>query len=130
MTLRRQDRASQEHSGFNPGGYPVISVAFFLQLEMFGAYNKYMGLKPMNTSGKDDGYAYTIMSTFFNAVVVAMKGMSHRVKLEFLLGEHTGEMSKMRYGGDVSRPADFPRSYTRIWLSNVPCVTCSLLTRI
>ncbi|TFY72532.1 hypothetical protein EVG20_g469 [Dentipellis fragilis] len=117
------DRASQEHSGFNPGGYPVISVAFFLQLEMFGAYNKYMGLKPMNTSGKDDGYAYTIMSTFFNAVVVAMKGMSHRVKLEFLLGELTGEMSKMRYGGDVSRPADFPRSYTRIWLSNVPDYT-------
>ncbi|KAA1474604.1 hypothetical protein DENSPDRAFT_824616 [Dentipellis sp. KUC8613] len=117
------DPVSQARIGFNPGGYPVISVAFFLQLEMFDAYNKDMGLKPMSTSSKDDGYAYNITSTFFNAVVVALKAIKHRVKLEFLLGEHTGEMSKMRHGGDVSRPADFPRSYTRIWLSNVPDYT-------
>lgn len=60
---------------------------------------------------------------FFDSIVEAIRALKGRLKLEVICGDLTQELSKMRFSGDESRPADFPKSdYARMWLSNVPWV--------
>ncbi|SJL02426.1 uncharacterized protein ARMOST_05753 [Armillaria ostoyae] len=47
---------------------------------------------------------------------------SYHIKIELLQGDISQELMKMAYGID-NRPPDFPRTFTRMWLSNVPDYT-------
>ncbi len=60
------------------------------------------------------------VATFFRAVAEALKVLDSHVKLEILNGSLNDEMSKLRLKGDSSRPEAFPKSFVRMWLSNVP----------
>ncbi|KAF7790664.1 hypothetical protein EIP86_001620 [Pleurotus ostreatoroseus] len=60
------------------------------------------------------------LATFFRAVADALKALDSRVKLEILNGPLNNEMSKIRLKGDSSRPAEFPKSFVRMWLTNIP----------
>ena len=56
----------------------------------------------------------------FESVAEALNALDGRVKLEVLSGDVLKELQKMQLGGDYTRPADFPRKFTRMWLSNIP----------
>jgi len=49
--------------------------------------------------------------------LVALKGS---VKVEFLCAELFSELQLMRNGEDHHRPKEFPRSFLRVWMSNIP----------
>ncbi|KAI0357689.1 hypothetical protein OH77DRAFT_1502792 [Trametes cingulata] len=66
---------------------------------------------------------WDIASAFFEEVVAALKGLRGRVTVELICGGLSEELAKMRFKGDVTRPPEFPRKYTRMWLSNVPDYT-------
>lgn len=61
-------------------------------------------------------------SVFFDGVANALKTVQEHVVLEFVAGNLTQVLVKMRYDADETRPSGFPKLYTRAWLSNVPCV--------
>lgn len=50
-------------------------------------------------------------------VLVALKGS---VKVELACTELFSELQLMRNGEDYHRPKDFPRSFLRVWMSNIP----------
>ncbi|GBE90092.1 hypothetical protein SCP_1801160 [Sparassis crispa] len=67
-----------------------------------------------------DSPTFTVVNDFFVAVAKAIKGMPGRITLEILSGELMQELAKMRLKTDHTRPSEFPRSYTRAYISNVP----------
>lgn len=69
-----------------------------------------------------DSPSFSITWVFFGAVLEALKDMKDHIQLEVLRGELNQELLKMRTSGDQHRPAHFPRTFTRMWLSNVPYV--------
>ncbi|KAK7054699.1 hypothetical protein VNI00_003162 [Paramarasmius palmivorus] len=95
----------------------INSVGNMIQIDHF---NDRMSLYETSTIGRDCP-SYSISSIFFDAVNAALAKLSGHVKLEVLLGEYNGELIKMRNGDDANdRPPEFPRQYTRMWLSNIP----------
>lgn len=66
--------------------------------------------------------SFSVVEIFFDAVLDGLKTFAGRIKLEILHGDLSRELMKIRLPEDRSRPAAFPRSYTRMWLSNVPYV--------
>lgn len=64
--------------------------------------------------------AYDVAGEFFEETANAIQGLRGCLTVELICGDISEELARMRYGGDVNRPASFPRRYTRIWLSNVP----------
>jgi hypothetical protein len=67
-----------------------------------------------------DTPTYGNVSHLITTVVSVLKALKGQIKLEFLCGELTHELAKMRLGADGHRPAEFPRSFNRTWLSNCP----------
>lgn len=61
-----------------------------------------------------------LVQSFFDAVANALNALDGKVQLEVLCGGLLQELGKMQIGADRSRPAEFPRKFTRAWLSNVP----------
>ena len=49
--------------------------------------------------------------------LVVLKG---GVKVEFICAELFSELQSMRNGEDRYRPKEFPRSFLRVWMSNIP----------
>ncbi|KAI0738399.1 hypothetical protein C8Q80DRAFT_1124983 [Daedaleopsis nitida] len=62
--------------------------------------------------------AWKVCDAFFEDAAAALRNLEQKVTLEFLVGGLSEELAKMRWGGDGSRPKDFPRRFTRMWLSN------------
>lgn len=68
-----------------------------------------------------DTLTYEVAGAFFEGVSKAIGGLRGRITVELICGGLSEELAKMRLGGDVSdRPPEFPKKYTRMWLSNVP----------
>ncbi len=61
-----------------------------------------------------------VAGAFFEEAANAIQGLRGSLTVELICGELSEELAKMRHGGDVNRPASFPKKYTRIWMSNVP----------
>lgn len=103
-------------------GYPEVATlnAYATVEDLRNACDR-LGL--LNTRRIDpDCPSFSVADTFFTGVVEGLKSLRGRIKLEILQGDLVHELSKMRLGGDTSRPAEFPRKYMRMWLSNVPYV--------
>ncbi|GBE90051.1 hypothetical protein SCP_1800730 [Sparassis crispa] len=77
-----------------------------------------------------DSATFMTVSDLFSAVATALKSVKGQVVLELLCGELTQELSKMRFLGDHTRPAKFPRSFTRAYLSNIPDYTHGIINTI
>lgn len=67
-----------------------------------------------------DAPSFSIVSSFFSAVVESLRYMKNRVTLEFVQGDVTQELTRLRLREESSTPNATPRRYTRMWLSNVP----------
>lgn len=68
----------------------------------------------------DDAQLFFSGAAFLELFGKALRELSGHIKIELLAGGLIEELAKMRFKADVSRPAEFPRFYTRMWLSNVP----------
>lgn len=68
----------------------------------------------------DNTYWFGLMMTFFELLGKALAKLEDHLRIEPLAGDMLGVMAKMRSNSDTLRPADYPRQYTRAWLSNVP----------
>ncbi|THH22549.1 hypothetical protein EUX98_g8146 [Antrodiella citrinella] len=110
--------------GYPNLGFDIFSVVSFLQYacERFGLLGS-QARKQVD----EDCPAFSIGETFFDGVVDGLKAMQGHIKLEVIHGDLMHELAKMRLNADYSRPTQFPRNYTRMWLSNVPDYTHGLL---
>lgn len=105
----------------NGTGYPDMTGSGFEAIHALEDYNVRVGLQ--ESFGRDILEACpsdTIVFKFFGLFILSLEGLSGKVQLEVVCGEVNQEMSKMRFSEDKSRPAHFPKLYTRAWLSNVP----------
>ncbi|KAI0719795.1 hypothetical protein C8T65DRAFT_603249 [Cerioporus squamosus] len=109
---------SHDDSHYFPDGdgYPDVSVDMFQIINQFHKFN-------LRNKPEDNQTAWDVCSEFFDNVATALKTLGKRVTLEFICGGLSEELAKMRFKGDVARPKEFPRMYTRMWLSNVPDYT-------
>ena len=102
-------------------GYPDIRLDMFLTVSEFDRFNRRDDDEEETASGCD-WTAWQTCKQFFEAAAAALKAMGSKVTLELICGGLSEELAKMRFKGDLTRPATFPRKYTRMWLSNVPSV--------
>lgn len=103
-------------------GYPELKMDPFEPVRHMSDYNERFGLSPVRENSDPDSPAYSHTITFFDGVTDALRALAGHLKIEILRGDLIQEMSKMRFQGDESRPVEFPRLFTRAWLSNVPFV--------
>lgn len=82
--------------------------------------SKRLGLLGSKRKVNPDYPSYSVGEAFFGGVVNALKVLKGHLTLQILHGDLMHELAKVRLNGDHSRPAEFPRKYTRMWLSNVP----------
>ena len=64
--------------------------------------------------------AAQICAAFFTEVAAALKALEEKITIEIICGGLSEELVKMQMGTDSHRADSFPRTYTRMWLSNVP----------
>ncbi|KAI0672184.1 hypothetical protein C8Q78DRAFT_971990 [Trametes maxima] len=111
---------------YHPGGdgYPNMTGDVFEPVGIVDEFSR------RGEPSKDSPVTNEVTSTAWNAfnvfleeVAAALKGLYGHLTLEFITGGLSEELAKMRYKGDITRPATFPREYTRMWLSNVPDYT-------
>lgn len=98
-----------------------MSLDSFGCVQEIARFSEQKGLKDMNKGRKTASPAFSYLVTFFEATVAAAKAMKDHLRIEFMGGEINAQLSKISLGVD-RRPAEFPRKFTRIWLSNIPQV--------
>ncbi|KDQ51621.1 hypothetical protein JAAARDRAFT_704064 [Jaapia argillacea MUCL 33604] len=104
----------------DPTGYPDVNLDPFELIEGMRVFNNRFQLAPTLRRSQEDGYPFYHSTAFFDSVTQALKGLSGRIQLEVLLGDLDRETEMMQLQADSTRPPEFPRSFSRIWLSNVP----------
>ncbi|KAJ3899861.1 hypothetical protein F5879DRAFT_467980 [Lentinula edodes] len=103
-------------------GYPnLATLDAFQLLQQIHGFNKRKGLFDARSSVDEDCPSFSVVSIFFKAVAEAIKILKGKIMFEFLQGDMCHTLAKMRVGDD--RPFNFPRKFTRMWLSNVPDYT-------
>ncbi|OSX56847.1 hypothetical protein POSPLADRAFT_1050487 [Postia placenta MAD-698-R-SB12] len=112
-----------EHPLWNRTGVPQFHLAPFESYEHFADFSRDCGLSGGGAAGEDGRRVYQMASVFFDGVANALKTVQEHVVLEFVAGNLTQVLMKMRYDADETRPSGFPKLYTRAWLSNVPDYT-------
>ncbi|KAI0724335.1 hypothetical protein C8T65DRAFT_733972 [Cerioporus squamosus] len=105
-------------------GYPTLELDIFDTVNQLGEFVRRdlpedLKLRPRGR----DALAWQTCDAFFREVDAALKTLGSRIKIELICGGLSEELAKMRFKGDLTRPKEFPRKYTRMWLSNVPDYT-------
>ncbi|TCD63146.1 hypothetical protein EIP91_005905 [Steccherinum ochraceum] len=106
-------------------GYPDLNRDMMSAVELVKRVNERLVVWHCRDKGSP---SFAIVNTFFDHVADGLKALEGRITLEILQGDLMHELAKMRMGTDHSRPSRFPRSYTRMWLSNVPDFTHGVLS--
>ena len=88
-------------------------------VQQIALFNKQYGIRTENEKHRQESPTFSYTIAFFDAVVHAVKALGPSLQLEFICGEVNHELAKMRLLTD-GRPANFPRQFTRVWLSNIP----------
>ncbi|TCD63140.1 hypothetical protein EIP91_005899 [Steccherinum ochraceum] len=103
-------------------GYPDMGFNAFSNIDAFYHACRRLGLLS-NKKVDPDCPCFSVGQAFFSGVVDALKTLKGQIKVEIVYGELSHELAKMGLGGDGSRPDDFPKKYSRMWMSNVPDYT-------
>ncbi|THU91070.1 hypothetical protein K435DRAFT_968380 [Dendrothele bispora CBS 962.96] len=104
-------------------GYPDLKYDVLGLISQMNDCNKQMKVYDGKRELDKDCPSYSVISSFFDAVVDALKAMKGKIQLEILAGDMCQTLLAMKLGTDSSRPESFPRKYLRIWQSNVPDYT-------
>ena len=62
--------------------------------------------------------AWSTCNAFFEEVAAAVEALGSCITIEMVVAGLPEELAKMRYGGDLTRPKEYPRKCTRMWLIN------------
>ncbi|TCD64576.1 hypothetical protein EIP91_003904 [Steccherinum ochraceum] len=109
-------------------GYPNMeNLNMFGSVSLLSQFNRRMTPASKRKSINEDHPSLSVGEIFFDSVVDALKTLQGRMTLEFLQGDLMHELARMRLKADHTRPAHFPRTYMRMWLSNVPDYTHGVL---
>ena len=100
-----RDRYFDENGGIDPFELPWVVNEF---MQEHG-----IGIDSNSTSSFD------IVRGYFRAVADALTTLSKRVRVEVIQGSMNVELAKIQ-AGVSARPPEFPRTFLRMWLSNVP----------
>ncbi|TFK27293.1 hypothetical protein FA15DRAFT_220295 [Coprinopsis marcescibilis] len=68
---------------------------------------------------KKDSPAFAYTSAFFEVMVDSINDLGDKLNIEFVCEEIHQSLAKMKSGADDRNP-NFPRQFTRIWMSNIP----------
>ena len=120
INIASQDDHYHNHPLWCPTGWPLRSVDPFAPLRSLEEFNDEIHRDNYQKMSKIHRRAYAAAATMFESVAEALNALDGKVKLEVLCGGVLEELQKMQLGADRTRPADFPRKFTRMWLSNVP----------
>ncbi|KAI0657611.1 hypothetical protein C8Q70DRAFT_1055762 [Cubamyces menziesii] len=105
-------------------GYPDIKLDMFRTVTYFEQFNRRNTPNAQDLVRTDQHIlASQVCGAFFEKAANALKGLAGHLTVELLCGGLSEELAKMQWGADVTRPKEFPRKYTRMWLSNVPDYT-------
>ncbi|KAJ7467818.1 hypothetical protein B0H11DRAFT_1814028 [Mycena galericulata] len=112
----------------NCKGYPDLPLDGMILPRLFDMFNRRFSIdKGGELRADPESPVYTHTMRFFQGVINALKALEGSVKLEVICGGLMEELGKLRLGTDTSRPAKFPRTFTRAYLSNVPDYTHGVL---
>ncbi|KAJ7036536.1 hypothetical protein C8F04DRAFT_953716 [Mycena alexandri] len=132
VALNIEDTWKPNPTLFDPAeaGLPNLILDPFEAPGYIDLFNQRFGISSTTDDDRPDAPSYGNFVDLFEKVAAALSSLKGQVKFEFLCGELTQELSKMRFGGDDTRPADLPRIYTRGHLNNVPDYTHGTLSTI
>ncbi|KAK7031941.1 hypothetical protein R3P38DRAFT_3265860 [Favolaschia claudopus] len=109
-------------------GYPNPPADGIHLARMLDSFNKRFGIAKGGDLPPDpDSPAFTHTMRFFDGAIDALKVLDGSIKLEIIYGGLMEELGKMRLETDTRRPKEFPRRFTRAYLSNVPDYTHGIL---
>ena len=101
-------------------GYPEFKMDMFHTIAYLDQFIRWGGPNAqdrMRTNHKM--LAWSTCNSFFEEVAAALEALGSCITIEMVVAGLSEELAKMRYGGDLTRPKEYPRKYTRMWLSNV-----------
>jgi len=75
---------------------------------------------PKPTGSDDFRVTYDWTSRMLSAAADTLVTLKGSVKVEMICTELFSELQSMRNGEDHHRPREFPRSFLRVWMSNIP----------
>lgn len=107
-------------------GYPDLRRDVFETIRILEMFARRHEPDAEHSVGVKDGvelFATDVCEMFFGEAAAAVKVMKGRITLEFICGGVSEELAKIRFDEESTRPKDFPRTFTRMWLSNVPYVS-------
>ena len=119
-TFLIQDKAFNNNPHWCPTGWPGASIDPFFPLRSLEAFNNYIHDDNSVRISRTNRRAYAASATLFEDVAEALKALEGQVRLEVICGGVLEELQKMQVKADTARPAEFPRTFTRVWMSNVP----------
>ncbi|KAJ7041619.1 hypothetical protein C8F04DRAFT_994717 [Mycena alexandri] len=112
----------------NCKGYPDVHSDGMSLPRLFDAFNRRFGIdKGGDLPLEPESPVYMHTTRFFQGVIDALTALDGSIKLEIILGGLMEELGKMNLGTGASRPAKFPRKFTRAYLSNIPDYTHGVL---
>lgn len=124
FVLKRRQDLSHADPRFHPGGdgHPTLDLDIFDTINQLDEFirRKQPEAQRMRPRGRN-ALAWQTCDAFFQEVAAALT-LGSCITIELICGGLSEELAKMRFKGDLTRPTEFPRKYTRMWLSNVPCV--------
>ena len=102
-------------------GYPEFKMDMFNTIAYLDHFNRRNGPNAQDRIRTNyKMVAWSTCNAFFEEAAAALEALGSSITIECIVGGLSEELAKMRYGGDLTRPKEFPRKYTRMWLSNVP----------
>ncbi|TFK84369.1 hypothetical protein K466DRAFT_527474 [Polyporus arcularius HHB13444] len=105
-------------------GYPDFKMDMFTTIASLDQFNRRNGPDAQQRIRSNPNMlAWNTCNTFFEEAAIALEALGSCLMIELICGGLSEELAKMRYKGDLTRPEEFPRKYTRMWLSNVPDYT-------
>ncbi|KAF8968697.1 hypothetical protein BDZ97DRAFT_324231 [Flammula alnicola] len=119
------DRNSTEHPLFSSvQGYPQVTMDPYQTLNTLMSFNLRINPRWNPPYGV---IAFSIVSAFFENVVGAILKIGNNLRIEVVLEDAISGLPRLFAGDLGERPSDFPVTFNRIWLSNVPDYTNGIL---
>jgi len=105
-------------------GYPVTSFSLPTAVHSLRRFDP-SKCSASGSLGKPAGpdnfqVTYDWISGMLNTAADTLVTLKDRVKVEVICAELFSELQSMRSEQDHHRPKEFPRSFLRIWMSNIP----------
>lgn len=105
-------------------GYPVTNFNLPATIRCYRVFDPSTCSRkrelPKPTGSDNFRITYEWTSRMLSAAANTLVTLKSRVKVEIICTDLFSELQLMRNGEDHHRPKEFPRSFLRVWMSNIP----------